>query len=114
MDEVIELAGLGSFIDQPIKTYSSGMKARLSFAIAYSANPDIILIDEVLSVGDAAFKDKSKKLMLEKINGGQTVVIVSHNVSLLEQVCDRIVVLTGKSIINGLTKKEALERYKRL
>ncbi len=91
IDEIIEFAELGDFIDRPFGTYSSGMKARLGFAVAHKAQPDVLLIDEVLGVGDRRFRDKTRQVMIDRINSEQTVVIVSHNEETLRQHCDRLV-----------------------
>lgn len=91
MDEIIRFAELDKFIDQPVTSYSAGMKARLGFATAFQADPDILLIDEVLGVGDNAFQAKSSKAMREKIRSNKTVVLVSHNLPVLRNLCDRAV-----------------------
>jgi ABC-type polysaccharide/polyol phosphate transport system ATPase subunit len=78
------------FIDEPVRTYSSGMKARLGFSIAQAVDPDILLIDEVLGVGDQSFKEKSRKTILEKIKSNKTVVLVSHSASQIRQLCTRV------------------------
>jgi lipopolysaccharide transport system ATP-binding protein len=91
LDEIVAFAELEDFIDQPIQTYSSGMRARLGFATAIHVNPDILLIDEVLGVGDAAFVEKSKEAMREKIRSDLTVVVVSHSTSAIAELCDRAV-----------------------
>ena len=88
MDEIIEFANLGKFIDMPVKTYSSGMYSKLAFSITAVLETDIMLIDEVLSVGDAKFKKKSYKKMQELImDENRTVVIVSHSTETLEKLC---------------------------
>lgn len=91
MEAIIEFSELGDFIDQPIATYSSGMVARLGFSVAFQANPDILLIDEVLGVGDAEFSQKSAQVMRERIRSNKTIVFVSHHAVLIEQLCDRVV-----------------------
>jgi lipopolysaccharide transport system ATP-binding protein len=91
MDEIINFAELEKFIDQPVITYSAGMKARLGFSIAFQVDPDILLIDEVLGVGDGAFQAKSSQAMREKIRSNKTVVLVSHNLKTLRDLCDRAV-----------------------
>ena len=91
MNEIIEFSELGDFIDKPVKTYSSGMYSKLAFSITAALDTSIILIDEVLSVGDQRFKQKSMKRMKELINDvNRTVVIVSHNLDTLRSLCDRI------------------------
>ena len=91
MDEIIEFSELGKFIDRPVKTYSSGMYSKLAFSITAILNSDIILIDEVLSVGDAKFKKKSYAKMKELImDENRTVIIVSHNSDTIKKLCDDI------------------------
>lgn len=91
MDEIIAFAELGKFIDMPVKTYSSGMYSKLAFSITAILETEIMLIDEVLSVGDQHFKKKSYKKMKELIsNRDRTVVIVSHNISTLSSLCERV------------------------
>lgn len=90
MDAIIEFSGLEQFIDEPVRTYSSGMRARLGFAVAFQADPDVILIDEVLGTGDAAFKAKSAAAMRDKIASNKTVVIVTHSPDTILDLCDRV------------------------
>lgn len=92
MEEIIEFSELGSFIDKPVKTYSSGMFSKLAFSITAILEPEIMLIDEVLAVGDAKFKKKSFAKMKKLIaDDNRTVVIVSHNTETLRKLCDRII-----------------------
>lgn len=91
MDEIIEFAELGEFIDKPVRTYSSGMYSKLSFAITAVMDTDILLVDEVLSVGDARFKKKSYDKMKELIlDSERTVLIVSHSIPTLKELCNRV------------------------
>ncbi len=101
MDEIIAFSGLNEFIDVPFSTYSSGMRARLGFSIAYQCDPDIILIDEVMGVGDKDFRKVSSNVMKDRIHSDRTVVIVSHSIPLLRELCDRVV-----WIEEGMTKGE--------
>ena len=102
MDAIIEFSELGDFIDQPIATYSSGMVARLGFSVAFQVDPDILLIDEVLGVGDAEFSQKSAKVMQDKIHSNKTIVFVSHNAVLIQQLCNRVVwIEEGISRVEG-------------
>ena len=112
MDEIINFAGLGKFIDMPVKTYSSGMYSKLAFSITAILEADIMLIDEVLSVGDAKFKKKSYNKMKELIsNEDRTVVIVSHSSQQLQELCTSILWLhEGELRMQGETKK-VLEAY---
>lgn len=112
MDEIIEFAGLGKFIDMPVKTYSSGMYSKLAFSITAVLETDIMLIDEVLSVGDAKFKKKSYKKMKELImDESRTVVIVSHSTETLEKLCTSLLWLhEGEVRMQGDTRT-VLEAY---
>jgi lipopolysaccharide transport system ATP-binding protein len=99
MEEIINFSDLGSSIQNPIKTYSSGMRGRLGFAIALELMPDVLLIDEVLSVGDWSFKKKASQALQSKIRSGKTVILVSHDLNQVEKICDRVV-----WIENGITR----------
>ena len=99
LDEIIDFSELGSFIDEPLRTYSAGMKARLGLAVASAIKPNILLIDEVLGVGDPNFKEKSKKKILDMVKGASTVVIVSHSFGLLTDICDRVVLLDHGEVV---------------
>jgi len=92
INEIIEMSELGDFIEEPVGSYSNGMKSRLGFSIAYFMNPDVLLIDEALAVGDPAFREKSASLLREKIRKDEcTAVIVSHSAPLLKGLCNRII-----------------------
>ncbi len=109
-EKAIEFADLGEYIDQPVRTYSSGMRVRLGFAININTNPDILVIDEALSVGDSTFKKKCKDKISEMINQDITVIYVSHSKD-IQDFCDRCIYLQkGKVIFDG-TMKETLEKY---
>lgn len=111
MPDIIAFAELGNFIHQPIDTYSTGMRARLGFAIAFYTNPDVLLVDETLGVGDANFKKKSTQKMKERIQSNHTVVLVSHNAKVIGELCDRVVwVENGRSLMEGETAT-VLEAY---
>jgi ABC-type polysaccharide/polyol phosphate transport system ATPase subunit len=111
---IVEFADLGEFIDAPIKTYSSGMRARLGFAIATSVDPDILLLDEVLSTGDATFREKSKARVIELVRGAKAVVLVTHDMGWVQEYCNRAILLEkGQVIVEGSPEdvvKEHLER----
>ncbi|MDE2345042.1 MAG: ABC transporter ATP-binding protein, partial [Gammaproteobacteria bacterium] len=98
MQDIIEFSELGEFIDEAVRTYSSGMRARLGFAVAFQADPDVLLVDEILGVGDTGFKEKSTQAMKQKIASDKTVVIVTHNPDSIAEICKRMV-----WIHNGLT-----------
>ena len=110
-DEIIEFSGIKDFIDEPIKTYSSGMAVRLSFSVAVHVNPDILILDEVLAVGDAEFQAKSKKRIEEYINSGKTVLLVSHDKTAILNYCTEALLLyKGTVIVRGKTE-EVVGRY---
>jgi len=114
MDSIISFAELEDFIDQPLKTYSSGMQARLGLSVASAVKPEILLIDEVLAVGDASFKERSRHRIKEMVEDASTVVIVSHNLNYLEKVCHRIILMeNGKMIFSG-SPDETIKRYNEL
>ena len=104
-DEIVEFSELGPFIEVPIRNYSSGMLARLAFSIATVVNPDILIVDEILSVGDVAFQEKSKKRMLHLMGGGTTVLFVSHSIEQIREMCDRAVWL-DQGLIKMMGKAE--------
>ena len=91
MQAIIDFSELGDFIDLPLSSYSSGMRARLGFAVAYQVDPDILLIDETLGVGDEAFQAKSSRAMHERIRSDRTIVLVSHAPGTIQGLCDRAV-----------------------
>lgn len=89
-DEIVEFSELGDFIEVPIRNYSSGMMMRLAFSVATVVNPDILIVDEILAVGDEAFQQKSRKKMKELMSGGTTVLFVSHSLEQIREMCDRV------------------------
>ncbi len=98
-DEIVEFAELQEFINAPLKSYSSGMKSRLGFAIATAVKPDVLILDEVLSVGDAAFKEKSEQRILDMIDDGVTVLYVSHSTDRVRKICNKAVILTKGQVV---------------
>jgi ABC-type polysaccharide/polyol phosphate transport system ATPase subunit len=111
LPEIIEFSELQDFINEPVRTYSSGMKARLGLAVASAINPDILLIDEVLGVGDPQFKEKSKKRILDLVKSTGTVVIVSHSFGLLKDICDRLVFIHKGQIIDIGEPEKIIKLY---
>lgn len=110
-DEIVDFAEVGDFLDSPIKNYSSGMRARLGFAIATVVKPQILIVDEVLSVGDAAFQQKCRQRMQEMIGGGTTLLLVSHNMNDVMRLCDHAIWLDkGVCKMQGMAK-EVCEAY---
>jgi len=104
MEEMIELADISPFIDQPLRTYSTGMKARLGFATAYHTHAEIMLLDEVFAVGDLEFSRKAQRLMEKKIQNDKTVVMVSHGEHLLKELCQSLIwIRNGKIEAQGST-----------
>jgi ABC-type polysaccharide/polyol phosphate transport system ATPase subunit len=105
VDEIIEFSELGDFIYKPVRTYSSGMRSRLAFSTAISLDPEILLIDEVLGVGDAAFQQKCRAAITEKIKQNRTVILVTHSATMVRQLCDRVVwIHLGEQKASGATQ----------
>ncbi|MEE0699663.1 MAG: ABC transporter ATP-binding protein [Bacilli bacterium] len=112
-DEIVEFSELKDFLDVPVRNFSSGMTAKLAFSIATVVNPEILIVDEILSVGDIKFQEKSKNKMLEMIKGGTTVLYVSHSLQSIKDLCDKVVWIEhGKMIKMGKTKEVCDEYYK--
>lgn len=101
-DEIVEFAELQDFMDMPIKNYSSGMAARLGFSIATIVHPEILIVDEVLAVGDVAFQEKCQKRMQEMLAGGTTLLFVSHTIKTVQKICDHAIWLNkGEVVMQG-------------
>lgn len=98
LDEILEFSELGEFINIPIRNYSSGMMARLAFSVATVVNPQILIVDEILSVGDEAFQAKSRARMMELMGGGTTVLFVSHSIGQIREMCDRVLWLDSGEV----------------
>jgi len=113
-DDIIEFSELGRFIDVPVRTYSSGMFVRLGFAIAAHMDADVLLIDEVLAVGDEAFQRKCEARIAERIAAGATLVLVSHDAALIGRTCRRVVVLDGGAVAFDGPVDDGLPFYHRL
>ena len=111
-DEIVAFSELGEFIESPIRNYSSGMLARLAFSVASLVNPEILIVDEILSVGDASFQEKSRARMLELMGGGTTVLFVSHNLLQIREMCKKVMWLErGRVRMLGETE-EVCNAYK--
>lgn len=113
-EEIVNFAELREFLDVPVKNFSSGMIAKLAFSIATVVNPEILIVDEILSVGDIKFQEKSKNKMLEMIKGGTTVLYVSHSLESIKELCDRVVWIEhGQLVKIGNAKEICTEYYKK-
>lgn len=108
---IIEFAELGDFIDTPVKQYSSGMYMRLGFSIAVEVDPDILLIDEILAVGDAYFREKCLARIADFEQRGKTLVVVSHDTAFIERLCDRVLWIESGGVAADGNPKEVIPRY---
>jgi ABC-2 type transport system ATP-binding protein len=111
LKSVIEFSELSKFIDQPVKTFSSGMRARLGFSIAYFARCEIMLLDEILGVGDKNFKKKSSEAIKKLINSGRTVLLVSHNTNTISDLCKRCIWLEKGTVKMMSDTSKVIDRY---
>lgn len=110
-DEIVSFADIGSYLDQPVKTYSSGMYARLAFAVSIQVDPDIILVDEILSVGDVAFQSKCFQKIEDLRDSGSSIILVSHDMNSIQMFCDRAYLLHEGKIVCGGKPREVTTRY---
>src|SRR5699024_10653736 len=110
-EDIIEFSELGQFIDQPVKSYSSGMKSRLGFSISVNVDPDILIIDEALSVGDKAFAEKSLNKMIEFKQEGKTMIFVSHSIGQMKQFCEKILWLEYGMVKEYGPVEEVIPKY---
>jgi lipopolysaccharide transport system ATP-binding protein len=110
-EEIVEFADIGPFLDTPVKRYSSGMKMRLAFSVAAHLQPEILIIDEVLSVGDIAFQEKCLGRMEAVAGEGRTVIFISHNLASVRSLCDRAMMLSGGRIVATGTASEVVDTY---
>jgi len=111
VDSIIEFAELEEFADQPVSTYSTGMRARLGFAVAFQVNPDVLLIDEVTGVGDARFQEKSFGVMASKIRQHKAIVLVSHSAASVKKLCDRAIWIDHGRVMGSGDIDEVLAEY---
>jgi lipopolysaccharide transport system ATP-binding protein len=113
--DIVEFAGVGDFIDTPVKRYSSGMAVRLGFAVAAFIEPDVLLVDEVLAVGDTEFRNRCHNRMTQMLNRGVTMILVSHNLEEVRNLCDRTIMLfKGEKLVDGPTQKVVEEYHARV
>jgi lipopolysaccharide transport system ATP-binding protein len=110
-DRIVEFSGIGEFIDDPLRTYSSGMIMRLAFSVAIQCEPDILLIDEVLAVGDAAFQTKSKEALVSFRRAGKSILFVSHSPGSVREMCDRALWLDHGSVMMDGDVQAVLDAY---
>lgn len=110
-NEIVEFSELQDFLDVPVRNFSSGMVARLAFSVATVVEPEILIVDEILSVGDIAFQAKSEAKMLSMIRGGTTVLYVSHSLESIKKLCDRVVWLEHGKVVEIGEAKEVCDRY---
>ena len=111
LDDIIEFSELKEFIDVPVKNYSSGMRARLGFAIATVVEPDMLILDEVLSVGDAKFRKKSENRLMSLIDKGVTVLFVSHNTEQVRKLCNKAMILEKGRLISIGDTETVADKY---
>lgn len=111
LEEIVEFAELGDFMRKPIRTYSSGMRSRLAFAVALMMETDVLLIDEVLAVGDAQFREKSEVALKQKINSGQAVVLVSHSLAQVKTLCQRAAWVHKGQLMHLGDAAETVKKY---
>lgn len=110
-EEIVEFSELRDFLDVPVKNFSSGMTAKLAFSIATIVDPEILIVDEILSVGDIKFQEKSKKKMMEMIKGGTTVLYVSHSLESIKDLCTKVIWLEHGNVIKMGNTKEICDEY---
>lgn len=114
-DEIVDFSELKEFLDVPVKNFSSGMVAKLAFSISTIVDPEILIVDEILSVGDIKFQEKSKNKMMSMIQGGTTVLFVSHSLDAIRELCNKVIWLDhGKIVEMGNTKEICDKYYKKL
>lgn len=112
-DEIVAFSELGDFINMPLKTYSSGMLARLAFSVATMIEPEILIVDEILAVGDAAFQEKSRARMMELMSGGTTVLFVSHSMNQIQAMCERVIWLEHGQVQAIGNTQEVCDQYEK-
>ena len=113
-DSIVDFSGIGDFIHEPLRTYSSGMRMRLAFAVAVSVDPDILIIDEILGVGDQAFVAKCFERIMEFRHAGKTLICVSHSLDSLELLCDQAIWLDHGQIVRSGSLQSVLSAYRNM
>jgi ABC-type polysaccharide/polyol phosphate transport system ATPase subunit len=111
-DEIVDFSGVERFLDQPVKNYSSGMYVRLGFSIAINVDPDILVVDEVLSVGDEEFQRKSFQKFLEFKKRGKTVILVTHTMPVVEEICDTVTWINKGEMIQTGPASDVVKQYR--
>lgn len=111
MEDIITFSDIGNFINMPVRTYSTGMHLRIAFSVAIHTDPQVLLIDEILSVGDEAFQKKSKDALLKLIKGGVTAIFVSHNLTAVKEICSRVIWLHEGRINAEGSPEKVVEEY---
>ncbi len=110
-DEIVEFSELKDFLDVPVKNFSSGMVAKLAFSISTIVDPEVLIVDEILSVGDIKFQEKSKNKMMSMIKGGTTVLYVSHSIATIKELCNKVIWLEHGEIVKIGDAKELCDEY---
>ena len=110
-DEIVDFSGLHTFIDQPVKTYSSGMYVRLAFAVAINVDPQLLIVDEILAVGDVSFQRRCMEKFVEFRNEGRTIVLVTHDMSSIKNLCDRAIWLEHGTVVDAGDPSDLVEAY---
>lgn len=110
-DEIVDFSGVEAFIDQPVKNYSSGMYVRLGFSVAISVDPDILVVDEVLAVGDAEFQEKCRQKFVDYKNAGKTVILVSHSMETVKSMCDHAAWLNHGDVVAVGEAEPTIQSY---
>jgi ABC-type polysaccharide/polyol phosphate transport system ATPase subunit len=111
MEEIAAFSEIGEFIDMPVRTYSSGMYLKLAFSIAINTDPKLLLIDDILAVGDESFQKKSKDALLQLIKGGVTTIFVSHNLTAVKEICHKAICLNGGEIRAEGAPEKVVDEY---
>lgn len=114
MDEILKFADIGDFIDQPVKTYSSGMYVRLAFAVSVNVNPEILIVDEALAVGDGRFQLKCFEKIKSLKNTGKTILVVSHDLQTIRQICDRVILIDRGQLIEVGNPNDVVNHYTKI